>query len=281
MIHIEGIGDILRWSISATLPKESNSERLNMYLESFEDGVLRNSYGLKVKLAWATLHSLLHSERAPIYENGLLIRCKFLLDESELQHSVGNEDHEKTRLDKANVVIDIMSNALSLVAQINVTDRMNILKGVWEAKPQDNSTSETASMAALLLQGQAIVPMQLVARVPADLFYWPLIQLAAAATDNIALGVSVGSKGGGNLPGATSDIRSTLLLLLIVPLLFVNGSILICPMIFDRELLDDTDSRVAYFSSTFLLKSNNEKLLENPYLQMRGLLQLSSEGLWN
>lgn len=25
-------------------------------------------------------------------------------------------------------------------------------------------------------------------------------------------------------------------------------------MIFDRELLDDTDSRVAYFSSTFLLK---------------------------
>ncbi|KAJ0790823.1 hypothetical protein HanLR1_Chr00c3391g0878031 [Helianthus annuus] len=75
-------------------------------------------------------------------------------------------------------------------------------------------------------------------------------------------------------------------------------------MVIGRELLDDTDSRVAYFSSTFLLKrmmteeadnyqrglsslvsraqqSNNEKLLENPYLQMRGLLQLSSEGLWN
>lgn len=29
------------------------------------------------------------------------------------------------------------------------------------------------------------------------------------------------------------------------------------------------------------VQSNNEKLLENPYLQMRGLLQLSSEGLWN
>ena len=51
-----------------------------------------------------------------------------MLDESELQHSVGNEAHEKTRLDKANAVIDIMSSALSLVAQINVTDRMNILK---------------------------------------------------------------------------------------------------------------------------------------------------------
>lgn len=74
---------------------------------------------------------------------------------------------------------------------------------------------DTASMAALLLRGQAIVPMQLIARVPAALFYWPLIQLAGAATDNIALGVSVGSKGRGNLPGGTSDIRATLLLLLI------------------------------------------------------------------
>lgn len=74
---------------------------------------------------------------------------------------------------------------------------------------------ETASMAALLLRGQAVIPMQLVARVPAALFYWPLIQLASAATDNIALGVAVGSKGRGNLPGATSDIRSALLLLLI------------------------------------------------------------------
>lgn len=80
---------------------------------------------------------------------------------------------------------------------------------------KDPLIGETVSMAALLLRGQAIVPMQLVARVPAALFYWPLIQLAAAATDNIALGVSVGSKGRGNVPGATSDIRATLLLLLI------------------------------------------------------------------
>lgn len=74
---------------------------------------------------------------------------------------------------------------------------------------------ETASIAAMLLRGEAIVPMQLVARVPAALFYWPLIQLAGAATDNIALGVAVGSKGRGNLPGAASDIRAALLLLLI------------------------------------------------------------------
>nr|GFA81943.1 hypothetical protein [Tanacetum cinerariifolium] len=39
--------------------------------------------------------------------------------------------------------------------------------------------------------------------------------LAMAASHKFALGVSVGNKGGINLPGATSDIRSTILLLLI------------------------------------------------------------------
>ena len=68
---------------------------------------------------------------------------------------------------------------------------------------------------AALFQGRAVVPMQLIACVPAAILYWPLIQLAGAATDDIALGVAVGSKGRGNLPGATSDIRATLLLLLI------------------------------------------------------------------
>lgn len=74
---------------------------------------------------------------------------------------------------------------------------------------------ETESMAALVLRGHAIVPMQLVARVPPSLFDWPLIQLAGAVTDDIALGVAVGSEGRANLPGATSDIRAALLLLLI------------------------------------------------------------------
>ncbi|KAJ6900391.1 hypothetical protein NC652_026495 [Populus alba x Populus x berolinensis] len=399
---------------------------------------------MKAKLSWATLHSLLHSERIAYRRNGytwlgdlliaeitegsnvnvwlnvkelqgkiayagvhdssvssdvplsiwlmcgllkskhniirwgflfvlerLLMRCKFLLDENEMQSSRSNDasqEHADSRLDKANSVIDIMSSALSLVAQINETDRINILKmcdilfsqlclkvlpataipngegmqkskvngGADENKKFDaggrisqlekiddfrwnefmekadsrssysiNSSlmCNTTSMTALLLQGQAIVPMQLVARVPAALFYWPLIQLAGAATDNIALGVAVGSKGRGNLPGAASDIRATLLLLLI-------GKCTADPFAFQevggeeffRELLDDTDSRVAYYSSAFLLKrmmtekpdeykhmlqnlifkaqqSNNEKLLENPYLQMRGLLQLSNDGL--
>ncbi|CAN6472476.1 unnamed protein product [Victoria cruziana] len=163
------------------------------------------------------------------------------------------------------------------------------------------SESEAASMAALLLSGHASVPMQLVTHVSTDLFYWPLIQLASAATDDIALGVSVGSKGRGILPGSASDIRAALLLLLI-------GKCTSGPAVFQdiggdeffRRLLDDTDARVAYYASAFLLKrmmteelekyqkvlhelvfkaqqSNNEKLLENPYLQMRGILQLLND----
>ncbi|KAL0855151.1 hypothetical protein Bca101_060303 [Brassica carinata] len=455
-LGVEGIGEILRRSIAASLSGFSNSERLNQLLENITEKFdtivasfthldkeflhlkqitksskfmetiqeLRNDLSMSVNLAWATLHSLLHSERATYRQNGyiwlgdlliaeiseesggsiwqslkdlqqkiancgasdslvtsdipvsihllcgllksknsvirwgflfilerLLMRSKFLLDENETQRSTGgnaSQDQKDTRLEKANAVIDIMSSALSLMAQINETDRFNILKMCdilfsqlclkvlstdedavpnsadrnskfdtshrnsykesmddVDTRPRYNnvsvSTCETASMAAMLLRGQAIVPMQLVARVPAALFYWPLIQLAGAATDNIALGVAVGSKGRGNIPGATSDIRATLLLLLIgkctadtIAFQEVDGEE------FFRELLDDTDSRVAYYSSAFLLKrmmteepekyqnmlqklvfkaqqSNNEKLLENPYLQMCGILQLSNE----
>ncbi|XP_022765193.1 uncharacterized protein LOC111310226 isoform X2 [Durio zibethinus] len=472
-LGVEGIGELLRRSVSAALSRYTNSERLNKLLEnitekldtiissfthldkeflhlkqitksnkfinSIEHSSLQNGVAMKAKLAWAILHSLLHSDRISYRQNGfiwlgdlliaeiresrngsiwsnlktlqnkisyagvhdssdpsdvplsiwlicgllksknniirwgflfvlerLLIRCKFLLDECDMQCSSNSDvgpDRKDARLEKANAVIDIMSSALSLVAQRNETDRMNILKmcdilfsqlclkvphstvmpfgqgiqqtkvftrtdGIrktsdaelvsqqascrWDELMEETDSKSgytvsspliraTASMAALLLRGQAIAPMQLVARVPAALFYWPLIQLAGAATDNIALGVAVGSKGRGNLPGATSDIRATLLLLLI-------GKCTADPTAFQevggeeffRELLDDTDSRVAYYSSAFLLKrmmtekpekyqhmlqklvfkaqqSNNEKLLENPYLQMRGIFQLSND----
>ncbi|KAJ4969973.1 hypothetical protein NE237_003072 [Protea cynaroides] len=285
----------------------------------------------------------------------LLMRCRLLLDEKELEHSSSDElrghDQGDFRLEKVNSIIDIMSSSLLLVYQINETDHINILKmcdmlfcqlcltlipanamhignlkelskvfgctdgnrklygdthvlhqGINycrdEFLEEINSKSgsnakpslicDSESMAALLLRGQALVPLQLVARVPTALFFWPLIQLAGAATDDIALGVAVGSKRRGNLPGATSDIRAALLLLLIGkctadPSAFVD----VGREQFFRELLDDTDSRVAYYSSAFLLKrmmteepekyqrmlqslifkaqqSNNEKLLENP-----------------
>ncbi|KAF8646883.1 hypothetical protein HU200_065689 [Digitaria exilis] len=292
-----------------------------------------------------------------------LMRCKLLLDDSDIQDSTA-ADHNKNCLDKAFAVIDIMNSALLLVVQNNETDHINILKmcdmlfsqlclripsttamhagGLQSlgqlfgctTKNMDSHLeilvpqqsvgnknicrSETlqdiginqsaqstslceASMAALLLRGLAIAPMQLVARVPTSLFFWPLIQLEGAASDDIALGIAVGSTGRGNLPGATSDIRAALLLLLIgkctadqEALKEVEGNE------FFRGLLDDTDSRVAYYSAAFLLKRmmteepeiyqrmlqsliskaqqcNNEKLLENPYLQMRGILQLSND----
>ncbi|PON56571.1 Armadillo-type fold containing protein, partial [Parasponia andersonii] len=444
-LGVEGIGEILRRSISATLSRYPNNDRLNMItksyqlLQSVEGAVLRNGTNMIAKLSWATLHSLLHSERTSYRQHGyvwlgdlliaeiseernaiwpniknlqqniakagghdssvasnvplciwlmcgllkskhsfirwgflfvlerLLMRCKFLIDENEMQHS-NNSDigrvHRDSPLEKANAVIDVMSSALTLVFQINETDHINILKmcdivfsqlclrvppatalsfgddmhhakafgGMDESKkfdindcvsPSENASPdvcidadsrsihsnknlldyESASMAALLLQGQAVIPMQLVSRVPAALFYWPLIQLAGAATDNIALGIAVGSKGRGNLPGATSDIRSALLLLLIGKCTADSAAFQdVGGEEFFRELLDDTDSRVAYYSSAFLLKarrmmtekpekyqqmlqnlvvraqqSNNEKLLENPYLQMRGILQLAND----
>ncbi|GJU69339.1 hypothetical protein Tco_1255598 [Tanacetum coccineum] len=71
------------------------------YSESFEDGVLRNSYGLKIMCGLLKLKNNLIRWGFLFVLERLLMRCKFLLDESELQHSVGNEDHEKTCLDKA------------------------------------------------------------------------------------------------------------------------------------------------------------------------------------
>ncbi|XP_023532081.1 uncharacterized protein LOC111794351 isoform X1 [Cucurbita pepo subsp. pepo] len=462
-LGVEGVGEILKASISSALCRYPNSERLNLLLEnvmekfntiiksfthldnefsymiqitkslklfeSIQGSLLRNGVSMKSKLSWATLHSLIHSERIAYRQNGyvwlgdllfeeitgerdesmwtnvkrlqqriayaglndysttsdvplsiwlmcgllkskhnfirwgflfvverLLMRCKFLLHENELRNSgsinIGQASKD-SRLEKANAVIDIMCSSLFLVFQINETDRTNILKmcdilfsqlclrvpqvsdlsigddmprgrvmdysgesktiGVTESeakleekgrfiKTYNNPLDhETASMAALLLQGQTIVPMQLISHVPAALFYWPLIQLAGAATDNIALGVAVGSQARGNHPGAASDIRSALLLLLIAKCSSDSSAFQeVDGEQFFRELLDDTDSRVAYYSSAFLLKrmmtekpekyqymlqnlvikaqqSNNEKLLENPYLQMRGILKLAND----
>ncbi|MQL74033.1 hypothetical protein Taro_006369, partial [Colocasia esculenta] len=235
----------------------------------------------------------------------LLIRCKLLLDENE----GSTHNSRESNLEKASVVIDIMSSALALVLQINETDRVNILKmcdilfsqlclkllpahtaptgnlkskirmsnvdldvlqhekSSWNGNFLEDSDTmsgleqaplffDTASMAALLLRGCAVVPMQLITRVPVSLFYWPLFQLAGAATDDIALGVAVGSEGRGNLAGAASDIRAALLLLLIGKCTADKAAFSdVGGVEFFRRLLEDMDSRVAYYSSVFLLKA--------------------------
>jgi len=170
-------------------------------LKSIDDGAVGRNVSGKAKLSWATLHSLLHSDRVACRRNGyiwlgdlliseiserggnvllsirslseqialaglkdpsahpdiplsiwlmcgllksknsairagflfvlevLLMRCKFLLDENELENSASKDSDPRVdqSLEKANSVIDIMSKCLSLVAQ-NETDHFNILK---------------------------------------------------------------------------------------------------------------------------------------------------------
>ncbi|CAK9195387.1 unnamed protein product [Sphagnum troendelagicum] len=72
-----------------------------------------------------------------------------------------------------------------------------------------------SSMAAMLLSGQAVAPKLLVANMPTALLYWPLMQLAVSANDDVVLGIAVGSQGGGTVWGGTCDVRAALLLLLI------------------------------------------------------------------
>jgi hypothetical protein len=75
--------------------------------------------------------------------------------------------------------------------------------------------SKFGSVAAMLLGGHAAAPKLLVANMPTALLYWPLTQLAGAATEDVTLGVAVGSRGRGNVPGGVCDVRAALLLILI------------------------------------------------------------------
>ncbi|KAK8356987.1 hypothetical protein V6Z12_A05G390800 [Gossypium hirsutum] len=418
-LGVEGIGELLRRSISAALSRYPNSERLNMllgnitekldaiissfthldkeflhlkqitksnkFMDDIEGSSVQNGAGMKARLAWTILHSLLHSDRISYRQNGyiwlgdlliaeisesrngsiwsnikslqnkiayagahdfcdhsdiplsiwlmcgllksknnnirwgflfvlerLLMRCKFLLDESEMQKSSDTDfclDHSDSRLEKANAVIDIMSRALSLVA-INETDRINILKMCDILFSQLclkvlHSTvmpfGEGIKQLKVLIRTDEIRNTSTSERLPKQASCsWDELMEETDSKSGYH-GVAVGSKGRGNIPGATSDIRATLLLLLI-------GKCTADPKAFQdvggedffRALLEDTDSRVAYYSSAFLLKrmmtekpekyqhmlqklvfkaqqSNNEKLLENPYLQMCGIFQLSND----
>ncbi|GFY83620.1 hypothetical protein Acr_03g0003940 [Actinidia rufa] len=365
-LGVEGIGELLRRSISAALCSYPNSDRLNTLLEkiaekldtftssfshldkefgqivqitksyksmeNIEDGILGHTVGMKVKLSWSTLHSLIHSERLVCRQNGyawlgdllmeeisgqrdanilsnirnlrqkndpcwwgflyllerLLMRCKFLLDENELQNSssieAAGQVQDNSRLEKANAMIDIMSSALSLVAQINETDRINILKMCDILFSQlclkvIPSTAipfrDTMHHGKVFRSTDRNKKADAGEHFPQEENVWleSMEEMKSRlgqhndtpfSTDNIALGVSVGSKGRGNLPGATSDIRSALLLLLI-------GKCTADPAAFQevggeeffRVLLDDRDSRVAYYSSTFLLKNDDRGNLKN------------------
>ena len=78
-----------------------------------------------------------------------------------------------------------------------------------------NRNPKSNSLAAMLLNGQAAAPRVLIADIPTDVLYWPLLQLAGAATEDMSLGVAVGSQGRGRIVGGTSDVRAAVLVLLI------------------------------------------------------------------
>ena len=61
---------------------------------------------------------------------------------------------------------------------------------------------------SMLLNGQAAAPVSLVANMPTALLYWPLMQLASSANEDVALGVAVGSRGGGSIQGGACDGRA-------------------------------------------------------------------------
>lgn len=163
-----------------------------------------------------------------------------------------------------------------------------------------NAMEEHTSIARLFLLGRWVASRRALAKIPAAVLCWPLVQLAPSSSDQLLLATAVGSHGTGGLGGA-ADVRAAMLLLLV-------GKCTDSPAVltelggleFFRSLLDDPDARIAYFSSTFLLKkmmeeraedyeralhklvftaqqSNNEKLLENPYLQVRGLIEVLAD----
>jgi hypothetical protein len=151
-------------------------------------------------------------------------------------------------------------------------------KPVVETRSMMNTTTisniqvNDSSMVAMLLNGQAAAPKLLVANMPTALLYWPLMQLAASANDDVALGIAVGSRGGGTVHGGTCDVRAALLLLLIskcnayqAALDEVGGEE------FFRSLLDDSDARIAYYTSAFLLK---RMMREEPEIYQRMLHNL-------
>ncbi|WVZ67224.1 hypothetical protein U9M48_016332 [Paspalum notatum var. saurae] len=291
---VEGVGDMLRKELSAALSQSAQYDQLNVLLDKVMrklDGTVSTFSRIDNEFAYMIqMCDMLFSQlclRIPatyamhvgvLQSLGQLFGCTTKNIDSHLETLASHQSVGNKNLCRSETLQDISTNQSA----------------------QSTLLCE-ASMAALLLRGLAIAPMQLVARVPTSLFFWPLIQLEGAASDDIALGIAVGSTGRGNLPGATSDIRAALLLLLIgkctadqEALKEVEGNE------FFRGLLDDTDSRVAYYSAAFLLKRmmteepeiyqrmlqsliskaqqcNNEKLLENPYLQMRGILQLSND----
>ncbi|EFJ12295.1 hypothetical protein SELMODRAFT_446707 [Selaginella moellendorffii] len=201
--------------------------------------------------------------------------------------------------------INVLQMCNLLLSQICVRSGPSAGKHDDDDKKEHNEsvrdTVVVSSIASLFLRDEAAAPEHLLTKMPTALFYWPLMQLAGATVDDMTLAIAVGSKGGGNVPGCASDVRAALLLLLVGKCTVEQAALdEVGGEEFFRSLLDDRDARVAYFTASFLIKrmmvedadnyqrvlhnlvfkaqqNNDEKLLENPYLQLGGILQLDPD----
>ncbi|KAL3687265.1 hypothetical protein R1sor_013574 [Riccia sorocarpa] len=129
---------------------------------------------------------------------------------------------------------------------------MGCLPGSKYSNSASIGGSRCCSMASMLLNGQAGSPKLLFTNMSTTALYWPLMQLSSATTEDITLGLAVGSRGGGNVPEGACDVRAALLLILIGKCSAYHEALSeLGSEEFFRSLLDDMGSRVAYYTSTF------------------------------
>ncbi|KAL3689991.1 hypothetical protein R1sor_016300 [Riccia sorocarpa] len=94
--------------------------------------------------------------------------------------------------DRASVPCLVMNCCLWRAISVNNTDHVNILQ-----------------MGDMMFSQLCIrAPKLFVANMSTPALYWPLMQLAGAATEDNTLGLAVGSRGGGNVPGVACDLSS-------------------------------------------------------------------------
>ncbi|GAQ90380.1 hypothetical protein KFL_006330070 [Klebsormidium nitens] len=211
--------------------------------------------------------------------------------------------------------VALLSAACQLVVEANSADTPTVLRMCHllfrqlcarRPLPLPRDSPLEGPLPALLLAGRLLASPRLLARLPVALLQWPLLRLPATPVEGIALTAAVGSRGGSGPGSSLSDVRAAMLLLLISRCEESVAAFQAVGGAFFEAVLDDPDPRLALYVSTFLLRrmarqqpdgyrtalqrlvfhaqqSNNEKLLENPYLQIRGLLreqaQAEAEGV--
>ncbi|KAF2296022.1 hypothetical protein GH714_035728 [Hevea brasiliensis] len=208
---VEGIGELLRRSVSTALSRYSNNERLNMLLENITeklDTIIERIAYRQNGYTW--LGDLLIAEISDGRDVSVWLNIK------NMQHKIA-----RAGVDDSSVASDVPLSIWLMCGLLKSKDylirwgflyvlerllmRCKILLDENEVQQLSSSNAGQEHVDNRLEKANAVI----------DIMSSALSLLAGAVADNISLGVAVGSKGRGNFPGAASDIRATLLLLLI------------------------------------------------------------------